>query len=153
MGRVTALSHLSGAAFSGQTDTESSYRIAQLLDRIDCRLANTNEQLEEIFRLRYHAYLRDGGISPTPSRTFSDSYDDTGNAYLYGLYIDNDLASSIRIHVASKKKSALSCTRGLCRLFATRARCRQSLDRFNALYHRRKTGSPPSRIAICHSPA
>ena len=103
MGRVTALSHQSGAAFSDQPDTESSYRIAQLLDRIDCRLANTNEQRDEIFRLRYHAYLREGGISPNPSRTFSDPYDDTGNVYLYGLYIDNDLASSIRIHVASKK--------------------------------------------------
>src|ERR1700720_3870355 len=103
MGRVAALSHQSGAAFSDQSDIESSYRIALLLDGIDCRLADTDEQREEIFRLRYHAYLREGGISPNPSRTFSDRYDETGNVYLYGLYVDSQLASSIRIHVASKE--------------------------------------------------
>jgi N-acyl-L-homoserine lactone synthetase len=105
MGPVTALPHQSGAAFSDQWDSENGLpdRVSQLLDGIDCRLADTDEQREEIFRLRYHAYLREGGISPNPSRTFSDRYDETGNVYLYGLYVDSQLASSIRIHVASKE--------------------------------------------------
>jgi hypothetical protein len=105
VGPVMALPHQSGATFSDQWDSENvlSERISQLLDRIDCRLADTEEQREEIFRLRYHAYLREGGISPSPSRTFSDRYDETGNVYLYGLYVDSELASSIRIHVASKE--------------------------------------------------
>ena len=105
MGPVTVLPHQSGGAFSDQWDSENRLpdRVSQLLDRIDCRLANTDEQREEIFRLRYHAYLREGGISPSHSRTFPDQYDETGNVYLYGLYVDGELASSIRIHVASKE--------------------------------------------------
>ena len=35
--------------------------------------------------------------------SFSDPYDETGNVYLFGLYIDDELASSIRIHVGSKE--------------------------------------------------
>ena len=101
---MVALSRQSQAAFSDQSSSESSFpdRVAQLLDRIDYRLADTDKRREEIFRLRYRAYLREGGISPNPSRTFSDLYDEAGNVYLFGVYIDDELASSIRIHVASK---------------------------------------------------
>src|ERR1700733_15013622 len=104
MGVVTPLSHNSGATLSDQSASERnfSYHVAQLLDNIDYRRVNTDEQREQIFRLRYHAYLRDGGISPHPSRAYSDPYDQTGNVYLYGLYIDSELASSIRIHVSPK---------------------------------------------------
>ncbi len=85
--------------------TEFSDRVAALLDRIDCRLADTSEQREAIFRLRYQAYIRDGAIAPNSSRTFSDAYDETGDVHLFGLYLDNELASSIRIHVAAGERS------------------------------------------------
>lgn len=77
--------------------------MARLLDKVDCRLANSDEQREAIFRLRYQAYVRDGTIAPNSSETFSDAYDETGNVYIFGLYIDDELASSIRLHVASGK--------------------------------------------------
>ena len=105
MGRVATFSHQSRTAFPDHSGSESSCpdRVAQLLDRIDYRLADSDERREAIFRLRYQAYLRDGGISANPCRTFSDPYDETGDVYLFGLYIDDELASSIRIHVASKE--------------------------------------------------
>ena len=78
-----------------------SESMARLLDMTDFRLANTDEQREAIFRLRYQAYIRDGTISPNASERFSDVYDEIGNVYLFGLYIDGELASSIRLHVAS----------------------------------------------------
>jgi N-acyl-L-homoserine lactone synthetase len=78
-------------------------RFAQLLTKIDYRRADSPEQREEIFRLRYEAYRRDGGIPPNATRTFSDSYDDAANAYLFGLYIDGELATAIRLHIASNK--------------------------------------------------
>ena len=89
---------------SDQAGAESSFsdRIAQLSDRIDYRLANSDERQEAIFRLRYQAYIRDGTISPNASGIFSDDYDETGNFYLLGLYIDNELASSVRLHVPSR---------------------------------------------------
>ncbi len=96
------------SAFSDRAGEESSFsdRVAQLLARIDCRRADSGEQREAIFRLRYQAYLREGAISPNSSGTFSDPYDETPNVYLFGLYIDDELASSIRIHVASKEHPA-----------------------------------------------
>lgn len=78
-----------------------SNRVAELLDRLDIRLADTPEEREPIFRLRYQAYLREGAISPHATGTFTDSYDDLPNARIFGLYLDGELASSIRIHVTS----------------------------------------------------
>lgn len=96
-------SHLSASASSAGSEDSFSDRIARLLDRIDYRLAHSAEEREAIFRLRYEAYRREGGIFPNCSRSFSDRYDETDNAYLFGVYIDDRLASSIRIHVASKE--------------------------------------------------
>jgi len=89
----------------GSAGLESRFAnsISRLLDSVDYRLANSDEQREAIFRLRYRAYIRDGMISPNSSGVFSDAYDETDNAYLLGLYIDDELASSIRVHVASGK--------------------------------------------------
>jgi N-acyl-L-homoserine lactone synthetase len=88
--------------------TEGSYgsfsdSVTRLLDRIDYRRADTDEAREAIFRLRYQAYVRDGTISPNAAGTFHDRYDDTDNVYLFGLHVDGELASSIRIHVASRE--------------------------------------------------
>jgi len=77
--------------------------VLRLLDRIDCRHADSDEEREAIFRLRYRAYLRDGSIFPNAAESFSDPYDETDNVYLFGLYIDDELASSIRIHVGSRE--------------------------------------------------
>ena len=76
-------------------------RVAELLGRLDCRVAETAEEREAIFRLRYEAYLREGAIAPNASGTFTDPYDDLPNARIFGLYLDGELASSIRIHVTS----------------------------------------------------
>ncbi len=88
---------------SGGAQSSFSDRVAKLLDRIDYRRADTGEQREAVFRLRYQAYRRDGTISGNSSGTFSDHYDDTDNVYLFEIYVDGELASSIRIHVASKE--------------------------------------------------
>jgi N-acyl-L-homoserine lactone synthetase len=81
-----------------------SDRVAQLLGRIDCRPADSAQERDAIFRLRYQAYLREGAIAPNFSRTFSDPYDETDNVWLFGLYLDGELASSIRLHVASAEQ-------------------------------------------------
>jgi hypothetical protein len=90
------------ASLAFQPHCTFSDRVAHLLDRIDCRPAESAREREAIFRLRYEAYLREGAIGPNFSETFADPYDETDNAVLFGLYIDGDLASSIRLHVASR---------------------------------------------------
>jgi N-acyl-L-homoserine lactone synthetase len=81
-----------------------SDRLATLLARIDCRRADTAEEREAIFRLRYQAYLREGAISANSSERFADDDDDKAdNAYLFGFYIDDQLASSLRLHIGSEQ--------------------------------------------------
>jgi N-acyl-L-homoserine lactone synthetase len=78
-------------------------RIAHLLAKVDYKRADSREQREAIYHLRYKAYLRDGAISSRLSETFSDAYDETNNAYLFGSYIDGHLTNSLRLHVVSKE--------------------------------------------------
>lgn len=73
----------------------------RLLDRLDCRRADTTAERDAIFRLRYRAYLRESAILPNSSKSFSDRYDDMDNVYLFGLYVDGALASSIRIQIVT----------------------------------------------------
>jgi N-acyl-L-homoserine lactone synthetase len=85
------------------SDDAIATQVMRLLDRIDCRLAESDDERDGIFRLRYRAYLRSEGIAANPSGKFSDPYDDIGNVYLFGLYDGDALASSVRVHVASKE--------------------------------------------------
>jgi N-acyl-L-homoserine lactone synthetase len=90
---------------SARADANASFsdRVAQLLSRIQFRRADSDEEREAIFRLRYQAYTREGAIFSNSSGVFCDSYDETDNVYLFGLYIDDELASSLRLHVASRE--------------------------------------------------
>jgi hypothetical protein len=74
-------------------------RVQELLQRVDYRRAETAEERAEIFRLRYDAYLREGAISASPGGQFSDPVDDRENTWIFGVYIDGKLASSIRLSV------------------------------------------------------
>ena len=107
------------SGFLGRARSNPSFSdlVIGLLRKIDARRADSAEEREAIFRLRYDAYRREGVIPANPSATFSDAYDQTPNAYLFGLYIEGKLASSIRIHVASKRLSRLSFARRLFRIF------------------------------------
>jgi len=89
------------ASLAFESQWTFSDRVAQFLDRIDYRLADSEQDRQAIFRLRYQAYLQQGAIAPNFTQTFADPYDETDNVWLFGLYIDGDLASSIRLHVAS----------------------------------------------------
>ena len=70
-----------------------SDHVTQLLTKVDYRRADSVEEREAAYRLRYKAYLREGTISANSSGTFSDPYDKTDNTYLFGLHIGGQLAS------------------------------------------------------------
>ena len=84
-----------------------SDRVFALLERVTYRRADTAEEREAIFRLRYEAYLREGAIPSSASKRFCDARDEDTNAWIFGLYIEDELASSIRLHVAHRKWCAL----------------------------------------------
>ncbi len=82
-----------------------SNKIADLLGEVDYRVAKTDEELDAIFRLRYEAYMREDFISPNVSKRFTDDYDVSDNGRIFGVYIDDQLVSSIRVHIASGENS------------------------------------------------
>src|SRR3954451_10812507 len=69
------------------------------LDNVDYRLALTPEQKDEIYRLRYRAYLREGAILPSASERVCDQYDDAPNTWIFGVHLHGELYSSIRVSV------------------------------------------------------
>lgn len=83
-------------------DSPTGSRTSSMLDRIDYRLAMTPADRLEIYRLRYRAYLNEGAISPNDRKIVTDRFDDLPNSWIIGVYRDGELASSLRISVASQ---------------------------------------------------
>lgn len=78
-------------------------RSADPLEHVDYRLAETVEDKDKIYRLRYRAYLREGAILPSESERVTDRYDDLPNNFTFGIYIHDELYSSIRISVLTSE--------------------------------------------------
>lgn len=74
---------------------------SELLDRVDYRLAETEAEKEAIYALRYRAYLHEGAIEPRADRRLKDRFDDAPNSWIFGVFVDGGLASSLRISVAT----------------------------------------------------
>ena len=70
-----------------------------LFDRVDYRPIETPEDRDQLYLMRYRAYLHGGLILPSESQRVSDRYDDVPNAQTFGIYVDGELCSSIRLHV------------------------------------------------------
>jgi N-acyl-L-homoserine lactone synthetase len=86
---------------AAEVTTTAPGRNVDLLDNVDYRLAETPEEREEIYRLRYRAYLREGAIRPSDDQRVTDRFDNMRNSWIFGVYLDGVLASSVRISVAS----------------------------------------------------
>ena len=85
-------------------------RAASLLERITYRRAIDSKDREAIFRLRHDAYLREGAITARADQRFTDAVDEQENAFIYGVYVDDMLAGSIRLNITLPYASALPTT-------------------------------------------
>lgn len=88
------MSSVAGAAQS------FSSRLQDLLKIVEYRRAASEAEKDDIYRLRYDAYLREGALAPSRDKRLTDAFDDAVNSWLFGVYIEDVLASSIRISVA-----------------------------------------------------
>ena len=88
---------------AAQTISVVPERSTDLLDHVDYRLAETPEEKDRIYHLRYRAYLREGAILPSESERVTDRYDDLPNAWTFGVFLHGELYSSIRISVLSSE--------------------------------------------------
>ena len=71
-----------------------------LLERVRYRRVSVEEQLDPVYRLRYEAYRREEFIPTNSQQVPRDAYDEAENCYCFGVYIDDRLVSSIRLHIA-----------------------------------------------------
>jgi hypothetical protein len=79
----------------------SSERGMEVLDQVDYRLAQSEQEKDSVYRLRYQAYLNEGAIEPNREQRTTDRFDDLPNTWIFGVYIEGVLASSIRISLAT----------------------------------------------------
>ena len=77
---------------------------------MDYRLIETDADREEVFRLRYRAYLNEGTIEPRVDQRLADRYDDAANAWIFGVYFDGVLTSSIRVSVSTPEMPHIPST-------------------------------------------
>ena len=88
---------------AAEPTTAATGRLLDPLDQVDYRLAQTAEEKEAIYRLRYRAYLREGAIQPSAEQRVVDQFEDAPNAWTFGVYFHGELYSSIRISVLTSE--------------------------------------------------
>ena len=83
-----------------EAESPSSFadRVFSLLERVRYRRAETAAELDGILRLRYDAYLKEGAIPASASGRLEDAFDGVDNVYNFGVFIDGELASALRMH-------------------------------------------------------
>ena len=84
-------------------DNDSSFtrKVEALLERTEYRRCDKGEDLEDIYRLRYKAYRSNDMVPDRLDSMIHDELDETPNVYRFGIYIDQQLMSTLRIHHAS----------------------------------------------------
>jgi hypothetical protein len=86
---------------SGSAASRFAVTLIDLLDRVQYRRVSVTEQFDPVYALRYAAYRREDFVPINSQQLIRDSYDDADNCYSFGVYIDEELVSSIRFHVVS----------------------------------------------------
>jgi hypothetical protein len=87
---------------AAESSTAAGRRL-NLLEQVDYRLAQTPAEQEEIYNLRYRAYLREGVIRETAERRITDQYDNLPNSWTFGVCLFGELFSSVRISVLTSE--------------------------------------------------
>lgn len=77
-----------------------------MLDRVSYRAVRLSDLDDPVYQLRYEAYRREGFIPINSQRVAGDKFDQSPNAYCYGVYIDEQLVSSIRFHHVTPEERA-----------------------------------------------
>ena len=76
--------------------------LIDLLDRVEYRRVTVEDQMDPVYRLRYEAYRREEFIPINSEGIVRDKYDDLPNVYSFGVYIDDQLVSTVRFHHLTK---------------------------------------------------
>ena len=72
-------------------------KLMRLLDGVEYRRVETSEDMEDIARIRYKAYKM-ADILPLKGSTLIDDIDFDPNAFVFGVYYQERLISTVRVH-------------------------------------------------------
>lgn len=100
-GELTAIPVSAPASRSIAQETKTSsfvHHVESLLARTEYRRCDKGEDLEDIYRLRYKAYRSNDMVPDSENQTISDELDEAPNVYRFGVYVDQRLVSTLRIH-------------------------------------------------------
>src|SRR3569623_1533097 len=88
------------AAAQSQVASASNFvgTLIDILDRVEYRRVSPEEQSDPVYKLRYEAYRREEFVPFNPAGLVHDEFDDLPYAYCFGVYIDGQLVSSLRLH-------------------------------------------------------
>jgi hypothetical protein len=77
--------------------SDFSRKILEVLDNVEYRRVESNEDLAQVERLRYKAYKAHDVLALAPKGLLDDS-DFDSHAYVFGLYYYGEMVSTVRIH-------------------------------------------------------
>lgn len=73
--------------------------VLSLLERVEYRRCESGEDLEAIYRLRYNSFRTHGLLlSEDPDEKMADALDEAPNCHRFGVFMDDQLVSTVRIH-------------------------------------------------------
>lgn len=78
-------------------------KLMRLLDHVEYRRIESREDLEAVARIRYKAYDQIG-LAPASGSMMIDEEDFASNAHVIGIYYEERLVSTIRIHHLSQRE-------------------------------------------------
>lgn len=82
---------------SGLFSNQFNEKVFNLLDRVEYRRIQSWEDMEDVARLRATAY-KAYNILPIKGELLIDDVDFDSNSYVFGIYYDEQLISTVRVH-------------------------------------------------------
>ncbi len=97
---VRVVRHVAGVSPGDLPENTSRFarNVTAMLERTEYRRSDRGEDLEDVYRLRYKAYRSNDMIPDDENHAIHDELDDTPNSFRFGVYIDQHLVSTLRIH-------------------------------------------------------
>lgn len=93
--------HIANDAQPREFESAFLQKALKTLEKIEYRKITTSKDIEDVQKLRFEAYSRENNVFSDKAFFRSDKFDNEKNAEIFGLYIENRLASSLRLHRVS----------------------------------------------------
>jgi N-acyl-L-homoserine lactone synthetase len=86
-----------------RSDSAFSRNVSNLLEQVEYRHLDSGEDFEDVCRLRYNSYVKSGMMSPNASRAVKDKFDELPNSFVFGIYYEGQLVSTLRLHHVTER--------------------------------------------------